>query len=212
MDTSASPDLTARVAELESRMADLQRDRPNAPGIFDLNDVSGQPSRAGMVMEYDRVSGEWRPGHVYEPGDVKWTASNIAPAGRWLIADGAAVSRADYDQLFEMIGTDYGVGDGSTTFNLPDLQGTFALAAGNPEAVGDTGGDRTHVLTITEMPSHVHAQNVTAAFGGSGVRTDYDADAASDPFPQGINTEATGGGAAHNNMPPYVALWAYIRY
>jgi len=58
-------------------------------------------------------------------GAVQFHAGSTAPAG-WLKANGAAISRAAYAALFAAIGTTYGVGDGSTTFNLPDLRGEFA--------------------------------------------------------------------------------------
>lgn len=58
-------------------------------------------------------------------GAVVYTAAASAPTG-WLIADGTAVSRTTYATLFAAIGTTYGSGDGSTTFNLPDLRGVFA--------------------------------------------------------------------------------------
>lgn len=57
-------------------------------------------------------------------GTVAFFARSSAPTG-WLKCNGAAISRTDYDDLFDSIGTDYGVGDGSTTFNLPDLRGEF---------------------------------------------------------------------------------------
>lgn len=57
-------------------------------------------------------------------GDVKFWPTSSAPAG-WLKANGAAVSRTTYAALFAIIGTTYGAGDGSTTFNLPDLRGEF---------------------------------------------------------------------------------------
>src|SRR5690606_11752046 len=76
--------------------------------------------------------------------------------------DGSAVSRTDYADLFEVIGTSYGVGDGSTTFNLPNLQGRVpvGLDTGQTEfnALGKTGGAKTHTLTIDQMPSHSHTQ------------------------------------------------------
>lgn len=57
-------------------------------------------------------------------GTVIWTARNTAPTG-YLKADGTAVSREDYEDLYNAIGTTFGVGNGSTTFNLPDLRGEF---------------------------------------------------------------------------------------
>jgi hypothetical protein len=73
------------------------------------------------------------------------TASQPVPARHgWLLLDGAAVSRAQFSQLFALIGTTYGAGDGSTTFNLPDTRGLTLAAAANPPAVQiDAGGGAT---------------------------------------------------------------------
>ena len=88
-----------------------------------------------------------------------------APSG-WLECDGAAVSRSTYSDLFAIIGTIYGAGDGSTTFNLPDLQGRVIMGQGGSTAlrtptdlenIGDTFGSQTHTLTVNEMPSHNHS-------------------------------------------------------
>lgn len=61
---------------------------------------------------------------VWRPGDLKISAVNTAPSG-WLICDGSAVSRSTYADLFLAIGTAYGSGDGTTTFNIPDYRGRF---------------------------------------------------------------------------------------
>ena len=78
-----------------------------------------------------------------------------APEG-WLLCDGSAVSRADYADLFTAIGTTYGSGDGSTTFNLPDLSGRVVIGVSQSHALGTTGGEASHVLTESELPAHVH--------------------------------------------------------
>ena len=61
-------------------------------------------------------------------GKVEWYAGNTTPTG-YLLCDGSAISRTDYAELFGVIGTTYGTGDGSTTFNLPNLIGRFAEGA-----------------------------------------------------------------------------------
>ena len=83
-----------------------------------------------------------------------------APGG-FLLCDGSAVSRLTYAALFKAIGTAYGVGDGSTTFNLPDLRGRVPVGknAGTFTTLGATGGEETHILVTAEMPSHTHVQN-----------------------------------------------------
>ncbi len=65
-----------------------------------------------------------------QAGIVQFFAGSSAPKG-WLVCDGSAVSRTDYDELFEVIGTTYGAGDGSTTFNLPNLIDRFAEGGKN---------------------------------------------------------------------------------
>lgn len=88
-------------------------------------------------------------------GIVMPFAGSVAPDG-WLLCDGSAVSRDTYNALFIAIGTTYGDGDGSTTFNLPDLSGRVVLGVSQSHALGTTGGEATHVLTEQELPAHSH--------------------------------------------------------
>lgn len=85
-----------------------------------------------------------------------------APQG-WLLCNGSAVSRTVYADLFAVVGTAYGAGDGTTTFNLPDLRGRVpvGLDAGQVEfdVRGEAGGAKTHTLAAAELPSHTHSIN-----------------------------------------------------
>ncbi len=101
--------------------------------------------------------------HRFPEGDVVPTGamliwpSDTAPNSKWLFCRGQQVSRSTYAALFQIFGTTYGAGDGSTTFNLPDLQQRFPLgkaAAGTGNALGATGGAIDHVHT---GPSHTHS-------------------------------------------------------
>lgn len=92
----------------------------------------------------------------WDAGDVKWTARASAPAG-WLVADGAAVSRTTYAALFAAIGTAWGNGDGSTTFNLPDYTGKFVLGSDATHPRGSGGGAEERTLTAAQMPAHDHS-------------------------------------------------------
>ena len=73
---------------------------------------------------------------LFKPGMVVPFAGSTAPSG-WLICDGAAISRSTYSALFAVIGTTYGAGDGSTTFNIPDLQDRILQGAGTRGTVGN---------------------------------------------------------------------------
>lgn len=88
-------------------------------------------------------------------GSVIMTGQAAAPSG-WLLCDGAAVSRTTYAALFAAIGTAYGAGDGSTTFNLPNVQQRFPLGkapSGTGGTLGETGGAIDHTHT---QPTHTH--------------------------------------------------------
>ena len=100
-------------------------------------------------------------------GIIHAYAGSTAPDG-YLMCDGQAVSRTTYAALFAAIGTTYGAGDGSTTFNLPDLQGRFPLGAGagnglTARTVGQKDGEEVHALTADEMPAHTHTASTASA-------------------------------------------------
>lgn len=96
-------------------------------------------------------------------------AGSVAPDG-WMLCYGQAVSRTTHAHLFAVIGTTYGVGDGSTTFNLPDMRGRVPAGKDNMggtaasrlatsvagSTLGAVGGAETHTLTTAQMPAHAH--------------------------------------------------------
>ena len=92
---------------------------------------------------------------VVPTGMIAPFAGSSAPDG-WLLTDGGAYSRTEYANLFAEIGTDYGEGNGSTTFNVPNTTGRFPLGAGDGRSLADTGGAATVTLSSDEMPSHTH--------------------------------------------------------
>jgi microcystin-dependent protein len=114
-----------------------------------------------------------QPGlNVIGIGDVIPTAAATARDG-FLLCDGSAVNRVQYKDLFQVIGATYGAGDGSTTFNVPDLRGRFPLGkagTGTGATLGSTGGAIDHTHT---GPSHVHG--LTAASTASAGAHDHGA-------------------------------------
>jgi microcystin-dependent protein len=95
-------------------------------------------------------------------GAITMYGAASAPTG-YLLCDGTAVNRTTYAALFTAISTTYGVGNGTTTFNLPNLKGRVPVGRDSADSsfdvLGETGGAKTHTLTTSEMPSHTHTQN-----------------------------------------------------
>jgi microcystin-dependent protein len=97
------------------------------------------------------------------PTGVVWGYAGATPPSGWLICDGSAISRTTFANLFNVIGTKYGVGNGSTTFNIPDYRGRtlVGLDAGQTDFNdrGKTGGSRTATLVTGNIPAHSHTVN-----------------------------------------------------
>jgi microcystin-dependent protein len=163
-------------------------------------------------------------------GSIQPYGGSSAPSG-WLITDGAAVSRTTYAPLFSVLGTAYGAGNGSTTFNLPNLRGRTLVgldaAQSEFQSLGQTGGIKTHALSMSEMPSHNHGggshghsfnvtparilgNNTGARFGGT---SEFNDSLASDVSINGSGTiiGTEGGNAAHPNLQPYAVVNWIIR-
>ena len=251
------------------------------------------------MVSYERVSGQSIVGSV-PAGAVMPYAGSSAPTG-WLLADGSAVSRTTFTALFTAIGTTYGAGDGSTSFNLPDLRSKFPVGAGTAGSIVRTfqptdvnitnerititghpfyngqsvvystigtvvggltsgttyfisvldantiglattranvdagtlinltsqgvgtqtltytltarslaaqGGEETHGVLVSELPSHNHTFSSTIQVGTSGINGfggNQLSGGAATTFTN-VTLNNTGGGAPHNITPPFLAL------
>jgi microcystin-dependent protein len=151
-------------------------------------------------------------------GAVSAYAGATAPDG-WLLCYGQAVSRTTYSALFTAISTTYGTGDGSTTFNLPDLRGRVVAGQDDMggssanrltnqsggldgDTLGATGGAETHTLTTAEMPAHTHA-TASRVDGTLGSSQTFQQGAAQQ---SSVATDSKGGDGAHNNVQPTIVL------
>jgi len=158
--------------------------------------------------------GAWGPasaGTTVQPGVIQPFGGATIPVG-WLLCNGQAISRTTYAPLFAVIGTSYGIGDGSTTFNVPDMRGKVPVGLDGTSdfpTLGVSGGEKAHTLTTPEMPSHQHQQfyasNAISAGGGSSVGGMTSSGATGATAAQQY-VAAVGGGGAHNNLQPYLTV------
>lgn len=167
-----------------------------------------------LILDFGIPQGEMgSPGETEPIGTIKMYGGKTAPDG-YMFANGQAISRTTYSDLFAIYGTTFGAGDGSTTFNLPNLNGRtpVGLKASDSDfnAIGKTGGEKTHTLTQNELAAHRHGFQ-----GGAALFTQPDQGVKGlGPGPYwvegvgAITTTSTDGGAnqPHNNMQPYMVL------
>ena len=162
-------------------------------------------------------------------GTIQMWPTTSAPSG-YLLCNGAAVSRATYSALYAVVGTTFGSGDGSTTFNLPNYQDRMPIGVNSIAAsIGATGGSATTTLSTANLPAHTHANSISdpghyhtssgnGAPNGGGAGAAFTGDG---PNPSGnqpghttlnaftgitINNASTGSGTAANTISPYLGI------
>lgn len=170
-------------------------------------------------------------------GEIKMWPTSSSPSG-YLLADGSAVSRTTYSSLFAIIGTTFGSGDGSTTFNLPNYTNRMPVGVGatgslsiTPGSVGGSANaaviSHTHTASTASAGGHTHTNDL----GGSSVAGPYGSYGGSNSAEEGagqpnnyLNSMQTAGAHTHTvtvdsagssgtnaNMPPYLGIYFIIK-
>lgn len=199
--------------------------------------VGGMPTRskdAGKLGQFEVLGnayangkrvlteGEGGYGANFPVGTILPYSGSDLPTG-YLLCDGAAVSRSTYSALFSVIGTTYGAGDGSNTFNVPNLKGKVAVGQDTGDTtfdtLGETGGEKTHKLVTSEMPSHRHHLRrdgggvLMGISGGSGSGNAISGNFGTvSIWPDSIQAESVGGNGAHNNLQPFIVVKYIIKF
>ena len=179
------------------------KEKPQSPLYSTSNDTYIYPlTTADQVIMPDgsRLNKLATP----KAGFIYPLASSAVPEG-FLLCDGTAYSKTEYPELFAAIGTIYGSGDGSTTFNVPNLQTRVPVGAGSGYELGTTGGEEKHTLTVEEMPSHDHYLPMYVSTGNSkpGASVGYSENCGGT---QWATSGYVGNSQPHNNMQPYTVV------
>lgn len=185
------------------------------PAAIDLGGEKITELANGTVSSNALTKSQMDDSANYSPaptGVCRMFGTTTLPGG-WLLCNGAAVSRTTYANLYAVTGDRFGAGNGTTTFNLPDLTDRFIIGYDstdtNFDVVGETGGAATVTLAEAELPSHIHTGLKTLNGGGARMES---------PLTGNVNTSSftsasgsTGGGSAHENLPPYIKMAWGIR-
>jgi microcystin-dependent protein len=205
--------------EIDTWWANGGVNEPKSTRMHSLNDgvaIVGMRNSLAPISTYGTqivslpdITGE----RLCQAGFIQEYAGSTAPSG-WLMCDGSAVSKTTYATLFAVIGITFG-DPGGGNFNLPNRKGKVAVGLDATQtefnALGKIGGEKTHQLTIPELPTHNHT---IITWNPSGTPDGYvsgDSGSSHYAFYQ-PTTENTGSDTPHNNLQPYFTSNFIIKY
>jgi microcystin-dependent protein len=200
----AATNTQAAIAELDTEKAALTGATFTGGISGTTGTFSGVVSGAAASADGHLLNRVTADGRYPPPGSIFWFAANSAPSG-YLKANGALVSRSTYAALFAAIGTTFGVGDGSTTFGLPDLRGEFVRGWDDGRSVDS--GRAFGSAQAADFASHTHGTGQT----GTGLNGSIAA-TGSTVGVVGSGTNATGSAGGTETRPRNIALLAIIKF
>ena len=208
-------DITALnpAGDLCAEMLNALRLRDQMKEFLDwLLDTDGNIEDAVLESIADRVN---------PVGAMQLWSSQSMPSVKWLLCNGQAVSRTTYSRLFARIGTVYGSGDSSTTFNLPNFVDRTMIGAGGTYQAGVQVGAATVALTSGQLPSHTHSLSSAGGYpalcwssfvqeaGGDGNPSySFNGSVPETITETGANTS---GGLAHDNIQPSLGVYVIVK-
>lgn len=224
---TAGLDINADLSTQSNKITDLKSTQyedqgaalSGAPEANSVNSASGDlwwTNGSGVAVQITAGNSVATPSSSNTPAGIVLPYAGSSAPGGYLLCNGAAVSRTTYATLFGVVGTVYGSGDGSTTFNLPDMNGRAPIGAGSytdpvsggiSRTLGQVLGAEKHVIVTAEMASHSHTATVTKGLALTPNELQSGGNSNAPVISSELlTTSSIGSNSAHNNMQPSLGL------